>query len=378
MGLLKFYQSLSSTSSTPSDDGYTGQLSGVVIRGNFTYSSSIDSINNLYASYAYDSGIANMAIFVLIHDYTGNADSFTEDTFSRFAEHGVFVISVGMRGRNSADGARDLSARELYDIVDGIDAVKSRFSTLVNPNRVIANGYSAGGGNALGLACKFPDTFNLLIDNFGISDYGFDGTTSWYFTNPTQQAGLDTDIGGSRATHLNEYKSRDTRSAIGNFGLLNTLRIFHDTEDDKVDVINSQAINSVVSGSSKFDYNETTIGDLERWTHQYPFTGSDIIESEPLWTGLIYTASKTFIPSTGSITVIGYIVTSRFTIWLGNGTDAEDGMNRTATVDYNVLTDTYVVTPLLETGATDCVVKITQGSKSVTATISSTTLLVVV
>jgi len=118
-----------------------------------------------------------------MHGWSDDALVFGDDMLSRFADYGLFVAAIGLRGRNSADGARDASGREIYDIIDAITYIRTNYASIVDSEKVCIVGYSGGGGNALAAACKFPDMFNVVVDFFGMSDYGRDGTNGWYYNN---------------------------------------------------------------------------------------------------------------------------------------------------------------------------------------------------
>lgn len=373
MSLLMFMSCLPRPSvQDPNYEGYTGSLSGTYTISTFNQDSSIDpSITGLLRKYCYDNGIGNMPILVIMHGWSGNATSFDENTYRRLASYGFFVIAPSIRSSS------DASARELHDIIDAVDYVKTNFSSIVNPNRIAIAGYSGGGGNTLGVYAKFPDYFNLFVDHFGMSDYGYT-PSGWHNTNPSYSGSIETRIGGTPVALPNEYRSRNMRQSINNFDLLAPLLIFHDTEDSSVDVVQSQEIESLVS-SDQLIYRESTIGESERWTHGYPTNGSDVSDSEEYWKNLLFTSAPVEAPDSAVIIVSGYIVTKKFSIWLGNGTASEDGRNRSATVDYDLSTDSFTVAPLLEIGATDMTVKIvTNDGKVADQTISSETEIIVV
>lgn len=356
----------------PNYQGYSGNLSGSYTLSNFTIDSTIDpALTGLHTRYCYDTGISNMPIVVIMHGWSGDATQFNDDTYRRLASYGYFVLGVSMRQSTN----RDASGRELHDIIDAVEYVKTNFSALVNQSRKAIVGYSGGGGNVLATVAKFPDYFNIYVDHFGMSDYGFEAD-GWYQTDPSFSTEIATRIGGIPADKPNEYKSRNIRDAVNNFGLLAPLLIFHDTEDASVDVIHSQEVDSAIINSKK-EYRESTTSDSQRWTHGFPTNGSHISESEEFWKDRVFSSVEVDVPDQATIIVKGYIITKKFSIWLGNGTASEDGKNRSATVTYDVTTDTYTVTPLLEIGATDCTVKITQGDKTANQTISVETSIIV-
>ena len=163
----------------------TGITAGSYTHGEFTYSSSIDAITNLYAKYAYDVGFDNLPIRVLMHGFSQDTTAIDANEMETIAGLSrCFVLVVGMRGRDGADGSLDKSGRELYDIYDAIQYIITNFASRINPENIIISGYSGGGGNTLGYCCKFPDHHVMAVDYAGISDYTY-GPNSWLVQDGT-------------------------------------------------------------------------------------------------------------------------------------------------------------------------------------------------
>lgn len=332
------------------------------------------AITNLYVKYAYPENETDLPIVVLMHGFSNNAATFENQCINRIARLGLFVVVVGMRGRDSASGSQDGSGREIYDIVDAVEYVRTNFAALVSATKVAIVGYSGGGGNALAAACKFPDYWNVVVTHFGMSDYGYDGTDGWWYTNPANQATLTTWI-GNRASVTNPYRARHAVEAIANFSG-GELYLFHDDQDTSVPVVNTNRIGTAMDNASLTNYtkNLTTTTDDPRWLHEVPNDASPTRFTEAIWSSTVLSLAAWTIPASGTITVTGYIVTKRFTIWLNANGTATLGIDAAATVVYNTATDTYTVTPL--TGALD--VTITQGAKTGSATNISTATEIVV
>lgn len=312
-------------------------------------------ITNLLSTYSYPEGRTNLPIVCVMHGFGGSAYS-TSAILERMARYNAFVISPGMRGRNAASGSQDASGREIYDIRDAIEYVKTTYSGIVNPDQVCVVGYSGGGGNALAFACKFPDYAQYIVSFFGISDYGYDATYGWY---PNSSATLEAWIGGTPAAVPNAYRARNAVEAIGNF-TGGHLWLFHDSGDASVPIHHSTRITDTMDAAGLTNYTEnyTGVGDNPRWTHGNPAVGDagePCIQSEPIWLQAVvdndYPAWT--VPTSGTLRVIGYCITKRFSIWLGTTTlaGAGGGLDEVATVVYNTATNTYTVTPL--TGACD-------------------------
>ncbi|MGB0896878.1 MAG: alpha/beta hydrolase family protein [Flavobacteriaceae bacterium] len=372
--MLGYYSSMVGLQKNLLGFNLKGVPSGVYTSNTVTYTSTIDpSINDLYLGYSYDTGWTNLPICLVMHGWNQSASTYYGEITERIASYGYFAISVGMRGRDGASGARDGSARELYDIYDAIQYIKSSFNTIVNGDSIVACGWSGGGGNAYGFVSKFPDLCQVLVSNFGMSDYGYDVTDGWYYTNTASYgASIVSSIGV--ITDKNTYRARYAIEQISNFKGYSY--IFHDEDDATVDVINSQ--NMHLALTNNHEYIETTAIDDPRWIHQTPTGVRPITEAEQIWKNKIFTQKNKIVSKIGAIKVNGYVVTKRFTIWLGDGVaSADNGTNRTATVDYNTITGEYDVTPIFEGSATDCEVIITQGGLSKTQTITTQTILTV-
>jgi pimeloyl-ACP methyl ester carboxylesterase len=280
----------------------------------------------------------------------------------RFAGYGFFAIAVDIRGRLGADGSRDASGREIHDLYDALTQARAMFPALVSPTQASIVGYSAGGGNALAAACKFPDAWGVVVSHFGMSDYGRNNPNGWYYNNGgAYTAEIAASVGDTPANVPNNYYARDATAAIQNY-TGGTVYLYHDQADAVVPYVHSTRIKDALDTASltNYSYNVTNVGDPIRFTHGYPEGVADLITAEPTWSAAALAAPAWAVPASGTVTVIGYIVTKRFSIWLNANGTATTGIDAAATVVYNTATDTYTVTPL--TGAID--VSITQGSKT--------------
>lgn len=326
------------------------------------------AIANLYAKYAFDSDLNNwpLPVVLLVHGWGGDADSFDgDDTLARLAALKLFVVSVGMRGRNGADGSRDASGREIYDLYDALTQIRADFPTIAHASNAAIVGYSGGGGNALAAAGKFPDAFTVVVSYFGMSDYGRDGVDGWYYNSPGDYpAEIAASVGDTPINVPDAYYARDAVTAIDNFNG-GYLYMYHDTADTIVPVAHSTRVKSALDSASltNYSYNESEAGDPVRWTHKYPADNADLKTAESTWGTAIRSHSAWTVNASGTVTVIGYIVTKRFSVWLGSTTEYGGGLDEVATVEYDTETGQYTVTPL--TGA--CDVFIRQGTLTATA-----------
>ena len=317
---------------------------------------------------------ANQPLLILIAGYTQSATDFVDATYQRFRDYGFFVVGVGMRGRNGATGTADDAARELHDVYDAINHIKTKFAGLIDQDKVSIVGYSGGGGVTYGMVSKFPDLFACAVVCFGISDYGYDGTYGWWAEEPSRQATLESRIGDTPSNVPNEYKSRQHLVSISNF--TGKLYIFHDVDDSLVQVDNSTRVVTqlIADGFSNYVYDETDSGDGTRWLHDLPNGANSIVSAEDVFKADLLALETQDLPSSGTVIVNGYMKTRLFTIWLGNGTAAEDGQNRRATLAYNFATNSYTLTPSLDSPETDLTYSFTDNTgRSASGTISSET-----
>lgn len=327
------------------------------------------TLNNLLVRTAYAKDATDLPIVLILHGWDGQTAAYGE-MMDRLAQGGLFVGAVGMRGRDGADGARDASGREIYDIYDALQTIRSQYAARVSPTLAAICGWSGGGGNALAAACKFPDTWNVVIDYFGMSDYGRSATDSWFVTSGYYQGGIAASVGGAPDVVPNNYYARDATAAIQNFSG-GRLEIFHDDQDSTVPVVNSTRITGGLdaAGLTNYDDRITTTTDAVRYIHTLDLEyGIPERTAESIWIPLVKSTPAWTIPASGTVTVIGYIVTKRFTIWLNQGVDAA------ASVVYDTAAGTYTVTPLTTGNVT---VSITQGALTATQTISEATTLTV-
>lgn len=323
------------------------------------------TINNLYAKYAYKN--PNAPILMLLHGWDGAAAAY-DGSLSDLAAIGFFVLSVGMRGRDGAGGTRDASGREIYDIYDALQYARSQYSVYASQTKAAIFGGSGGGGNALAFACKFPDAVTSVFDGWGMSDYGRNNPNGWYYNNDGQYtAAIAASVGGTPAQVPDNYYARDATAAITNY-TGGKLFFYHDTTDSVVPVVHTTRITDALDAAGMVNYtNRITTGAYAHGFSMVHGAQSSIVISDMQATALVDPAWT--IPASGTVTVIGYIVTKRFTIWLNQGLDAA------ATVVYDTAAGTYTVTPL--TSNPVVAVTITQGALTASGNTNGATLFTV-
>src|SRR6478736_2966607 len=361
-----------------SGDAKTATLGTASLYGDiFEYGNYLDTYNT------------PLPVLIIMHGYSDLPSALGADAYTRFANAGFFVIGVAMRGRVAA-GTRDSGGQEVYDIYDVYQGFLTRYAGLgiIDTNRVAISGYSGGGGNTMSFVTRFPDLCPVACSHFGMSDYGYDDTFSWYAEEPTRRTQLDTDVGSPRASFTNEYFMRNSVDAIAK-NFKGRFHLFHDDQDTSVDIDQSSRVRDEYNGlsrvvtSSKYGgpasntellHSVTTTGDSPRWLHDNPSGSAGIIQAEPYWLPYAKTLDIPSLPRSGTLTVRGWVKTRLFTVMLGNGTTANNGKTRSATLVYDVDANSYQITPDLKTGATDETVTITTSdNKTASGTISTVT-----
>lgn len=318
---------------------------------------------NLFEKIAYYDRATNLPIIILMDGWDGALHS-NYNTLLRIArEYNVCICSTARRGYANTNGTRDASAREIYDIYDGLQQVRALYPSVVSADKAVIWGASGGGGNALGAACKFPDAWSVVVDVYGMSDYGRDGTNGWHQQNATYRASIETAVGGTPTGVAKNYYARDATAAITNYSG-GELFLFHDASDTIVQKVHSDRINTAMSGVGNCTYYLSASPDTIRYTHGHDLNGAAQLDIESKVMATVLSQPAWTIATSGTVTVIGYMVTKRFAIWLNANGTAALGVDAVATVTYNTATDSYTVSPL--TGAID--VSITQGAKTGSAT----------
>lgn len=301
------------------------------------YKSTIDTALDLKYDISYDDGLTGKPLAVLLHGWSLDRTTVTEAWKERLINnYSVVCLSVDMRGRTTSEGSRDANARELYDVYDAINDAISNYSTRIDPTNINALGYSGGGGNALKLACAYPDLFGVVCSFFGMSDYGYDDPDGWWHTTPAYRATLESWVGDTPANVPDNYYSRSSIYFLSNAKYSRT-RVYHDDEDSTVPIINAYNIDTTATtlNLTKWVIDITTSTDDPRWAHGSPIVGDDgepNIQAEATIFSEINseTYKNPTIEKAGTFFVPGNIKTKSFSIWLNDGeTDA-------ATLNYSL------------------------------------------
>lgn len=137
--------------------------------------------------------------------------------------------------------------------------------------------------------------------------------------------GLVEQVGGTPQAVPGAYAVRNPALAARNCGAFR-LRIFLDSEDP---LVPRSTVEPFVEEArrrrlKRFSYHLSGPGDRRRWHHAGPEAVPDIAAAEDEVVAEILAGKypRPVLPSSGTLVVPGYVVTARFSVWLGDGTDA--------------------------------------------------------
>jgi alpha/beta superfamily hydrolase len=337
-----------------------------------SYASSIpESVSDsqpsaLQAEFNYDDTLSNAPIAVIMHQFSASSGNFStyRANATRLRDLGFFTIMPAMRGRDGSDGTRDTGGLEIHDILDAVEAAKELYPDLVDPDYVYITGYSGGGGNTMSALTKFPDYWNAAAAFFGMSDYGYDSEDGWYFNGAasSHQSIMDTDIGDPSSSDLLVQDCYYARAS--NLASLNNpyaeIHLFVNANETTCPPINDQSYKDNAVAEATFtgefdnitvhtgyadlyeDFNEDgidTADELQYWVH----STQDADEQSAAEDWFIDRMATKQIPTpvlndTDELQVAGYVKTSPFALYLG------DGQNAVARLNYSLGSQSYEFT----------------------------------
>lgn len=373
-GYVNNYFGLSVTETMPT---YYIQSAGLIVNPSTT---GYDAAMRIQFKVCIPNTASSFVPLICAPGYGENYNNYTSTVMNRFASYGLCVIAVNHRGIGSSGGSQDDGARQAHDYYDVLEYMRDAHPDVINQTAAAMYGISAGGGDTYACAVKFPDLFSVSIAHFGMADYGYDNTYGWWNTTVAFRTNLQTNIGDTPSNVPNNYRARYHKESVAQYR--GYMYMFHDASDTAVPVSQSDRVKDVfdLAGFTNYSYYRSASPDAIRYTHAYPTDAgtTGIATGEQYWKNAARDAVEVNIPDAGSMTINGYLITKKFKIWLGDGTSSREGRTRSASLVYDWAANTYTVTPILETGATDETVNITvlsganQGKTS-SATISSET-----
>jgi len=293
------------------------QTDEILSTDDFSFNNTIDHTGPLWATAVYKPYASRAPLMVVQCGYMGN-HSLVAYSARRMAQRGYFCLSVDIRGRGRSKGKVDDGGLEIMDIYDGIQAAIQRHPDRIDPKRISIVGYSNGGANAFFAAARFPYLFRGAMSFFGIPDYGMFALRNTNYTARTTAA-----VGGTLTQIPDKYLVRNATLAASN--LCGTR--FHlacDTEEQMCPMYLQETFIDAVKkvNDPNMVLHLSKPGDIHRWLHGYnngylnPAEDAFMDDIEA-----IETPSQPMQP-TGELTVLGFIVTPKFSIVLGTGDDA--------------------------------------------------------
>lgn len=310
-----------------------------IIVKEITYRSSVEDLSPLYAEIAYNPKIKNAPVIVSQHgDYPGTRMPNIAAIYI-FAKKGFFGIAVSKRGRDGSAGIGDAWCKELYDIYDAIEFVKKEYKEFIDPTNINIEGGSGGGMDTIGMAVRFPDYFRVAIPRVGPPDIGH-----WMNSMNIDflmkilpkigghyKAAVDyllittmKDIGGLPGEVPDNYLARNCVLGAGN-NPYTQIHISWDEEDGAHPSITERYndYKEIVEklGFTNVHFHFSRRGDPIRYLHwsvpdwgfsQHRFIAQILNKSYP----------EPILADSGRMTVLGYLKTKRFFVWLGKGNNA--------------------------------------------------------
>lgn len=292
------------------------------------YASSVDKTAPLVVDVALVPDGIPKPLLMVMHGYMCSRADVRPD-IQVWAKQGLVAAAPDMRGQGDSAGKPDSGGLEVHDILDAVLAVVAKYPHDIDAKNVNIVGYSGGGGNVIMCAVRFPDLFQNCISFFGISDYG-----AWHGTRvrPDCNAIMEKACGGSPAAVPAAYEARNANAAAGN--ALARIHFFWDVDEHSC----PPKINEVFvanyrrSGRDRVVVHASQRADEVRWLHAYRSVSPNIAQADAFFlphVKALPTASPS-LPAKGTLTVIGYLVTRRFAVWIG------DGQQGRVTVAYDV------------------------------------------
>ncbi len=292
------------------------------------YASSIDGLAPLRADVIYRPDGVPKPLTAVLHGFHCTRGHVTADGVA-LARRGLFCVAPDMRGHGDSAGAHDCGGLQIYDIVDALAAAARQFPQDADTSRVNAVGYSGGGGNMMSLATKFPQLLAAGASFFGISDYDL-----WYRTQGRVDCNrtMERALGGKPEDVPDRYAARSSLRAIGN-NPHTRLHLFWDVEEKACPpVLNEWLVDAAARlGHTNIVPHVSKPGDASRWIHGYRTGVPQLEAADAIFTPDFLAAPRdAALPGHGELDVAGYVVTSRFSAWLG------DGLSGLARIRYDV------------------------------------------
>ena len=281
------------------------------------YSSSIDGLGPLHADLIFRPDGKRKPLTAVLHGFHCTRGHVTPDCIA-LARRGLFCVAPNMRGHGDSAGQHDCGALQICDIVDALGQAAVRFPAEVDRLNINAVGYSGGGGNVMSLVTKFPDLLHAGASFFGVSDYEL-----WYRSKGRVDCNrtMERAIGGNPEQVPDRYAARSSLKAVGNNPRA-LLLVFWDSEETACPpFLNEWFIDAAQRlGHTNVRAFASKPGDPSRWHHGYRTDHPELAAADDIFTpAFLASAPPQELPESGVLDICGYVVTSRFAVWLGDG-----------------------------------------------------------
>jgi pimeloyl-ACP methyl ester carboxylesterase len=281
------------------------------------YASRIDGLGPLHADVVFRADGRPKPLTAVIHGFHCTRGHVEADC-AALAALGLFCVAPNMRGHGESAGLHDCGALQIADLVDALREAAAVFPAECDRTRINAVGYSGGGGNVFSLFTKFPELLQAGATFFGISDYAL-----WHETRgrPDCNATMERAIGGTPAEVPARYAARSALRAVGN-NPHTRLHVFWDEAETACPpVLNERFIEAAQRlGHRNVVAHRSRAGDAARWHHGYRRSVADLYAADAIFTPDFLAPPRPWrLPRRGELDVCGYVVTSRFAVWIGDG-----------------------------------------------------------
>lgn len=299
-----------------------------MIEETIEYASSIDGLAPLKADVCFEPGGGPKPLAAVLHGFHCMRWLVAEDCRA-LARRGMFCVAPDMRGHADSAGEHDCGGLQICDIVDALAQAARRWPDEIDKRRINALGYSGGGGNVQSLFTKFPDLLNAGASFFGISDYAL-----WHRTKGRVDCNetMEKALGGGPDVVPERYAARASLPAIEN-NPHTRLHLFWDAEETACPpILNERLLEAAERlGHTNVTAHISKPGDPHRWFHGYRFETPDLNAGDDFFVPDFLTDfGRRAWPESGELVVCGYVVTRRFSVWIG------DGLAGTARVRYQL------------------------------------------
>jgi pimeloyl-ACP methyl ester carboxylesterase len=304
-----------------SSSTHAGTNAVVPIVAEVKYSSTADGTGPLYATAVFvPDGIRKPVLAVLhgfgdvTNDTSYSANALMPD-LQPYAQLGLFCIAPDMRGHGKSAGKHDASGLDVHDILDGIQAAIAQHPTEADARNINFVGGSGGGGNCFAAFVRFPDTFHVMAEFYGISDYG-----EWARLTP-HRVQMALALGGTPKEKPLDYAARNFIQAAGNNRKTRLHMYWDESETVCPAVLDDRFLEAYLfAGGTNAVAHISRDGDPVRFWHGPLSPRLYGGHADQLVPEMKTPVSDLSLPRRGTLTVCGYLVCRQFKVYVEDGT----------------------------------------------------------